>query len=143
MDWLEQIHRHVESTYPEEGCGLVFKKGETRRVVVMPNSYDKYRARFPETYPRTNRTAYLLDPPSELRARREADEAGETLELIFHSHCDVGAYFSSEDAFVAAPDGVPLHPGVGYLVVAVDQGRATGAKTFVWQGGRFVEKPSP
>ena len=32
-------------------------------------------------------------------------------------------------------------PGVDYLVLAVDQGRTTGAKLFRWNGTEFGEVP--
>ncbi len=142
MSWLEAISRHVESTYPEEGCGVVFRKGDERRVVPVPNVYDTYHAKRPELYPRTNRTAYELDALQFLDLLQAAEAQGESLELIFHSHCDVGAYFSAEDVRAAAPGGTPQYPSVAYLVVDVQQGRATGSKIFVWEGGQFVEKPS-
>jgi adenylyltransferase/sulfurtransferase len=143
MSWLDEIHSHLQSTYPEEGCGVVFAKDGARRVVAMPNVYDKYAKRSPQTYPRTNKTAYLFEPLKFSQLLEAAEAGGETLELIFHSHCDVGSYFSAEDSAMAAPDGVPLYPHTSYLVVAVDKGAVTASKVFSWEGAKFVEKPSP
>jgi len=143
VSWLDEVHAHVKSTYPEEGCGVVFAKAGVRRVVAMKNVYDKYAARSPATYPRTNRTAYLFDPLAFANLLEAAEAAGETLELIFHSHCDVGSYFSHEDSAMAAPEGQPLYPKTSYLVVAVDKGAVTVSKVFAWDGVKFVEKPSP
>lgn len=139
---LSPILRHLEAAYPNEGCGLVLRAPDgTLRVRPMRNAYDRYHAVDPQTYPRTSRTAYLFDGKEQLEVGREADARGESVACIFHSHADVGAYFSEEDAAMAAPDGEPLHPGVVYLVVAVDQGRATAAKLYRWQDGAFVEDP--
>ena len=143
MAWRDELEAHLKSTYPFEGCGVVFAKAGARRVVPMPNVYDKYHARSPETYPRTSRTAYLFEPLAFSRLLEQAEAQGEALEFIFHSHCDVGAYFSAEDSAMAAPEGQPLYPNTGYLVVAVDQGAVTAVKLFTWDGSKFTEKPSP
>jgi hypothetical protein len=41
---------------------------------------------------------------------------------------------------MAAPEGMPLLPGVSYLVVAVDRGSATAARLFWWEGEDFLER---
>lgn len=135
---LTPILRHLEAAYPNEGCGLVFRAaGGALRVQPMQNAYDRYHAVDPRTYPRTAATAYTFDGKEHLTVTREAEARGEVLVCIFHSHADVGAYFSAEDEAMAAPGGDPLYPGVAYLVVAVDKGRTTAAKIFRWGNGRF------
>lgn len=136
------LHRHVESTYPEEGCGVIFHHPGTGafRIEPLTNVYEQFKAKAPERYPRTNRTAYLFHPMHFHRACEAAEANGEVLSCVFHSHCDVGAYFSEEDQRQAAPDGQPLLPGVSYLVVAVDQGRVTHEKLFAFDGGQFPER---
>ncbi|MBS1152262.1 MAG: hypothetical protein H6Q89_3960 [Myxococcaceae bacterium] len=139
---LTEITRHLESCYPEEGCGLVFEEPDgTYRVHPMANVYDKYHSRDPATYPRTNRTAYLFSPMEFHRLSQAADARQARLSCIFHSHCDVGAYFSAEDQAMAAPDGQPLLPDTAYLVVAIDQGRTARSALFRWSGSDFVEAP--
>ena len=139
---LTEISRYLESRYPEEGCGLVFEEPDgTFRVHPMANVYDKYHAQDPVTYPRNNRTAYLFSPMEFQRLSEAADERKARLSCIFHSHCDVGAYFSAEDKAMAAPEGQPLLPQTSYLVVAVDQGKASRAALFKWSEGAFVEVP--
>jgi proteasome lid subunit RPN8/RPN11 len=105
----------------------------------MRNAYDALKAQDPEAFPRTARTAYQFDPKEWLRVNQEADELGERIACIYHSHADVGAYFSEEDRRAATFDGAPLLPGVDYLVVAVNQARVEGAKLFRWQDGGFTE----
>ncbi len=139
---LTEIHRYLETRYPEEGCGLVYAETDgTFRVHPMANVYDKYHARDPATYPRTNRTAYLFNPMEFHRLSEDADARKATLCCIFHSHCDVGAYFSAEDKAMAAPDGHALLPGTAYLVVAVDLGQTTNSVLFRWSGSDFAEVP--
>lgn len=137
---LTRVVAHLEAAYPDEGCGLILRDREQRfRIRPMRNAYDRYHARDPERFPRTARTAYLFDPGEQARVWAEAEARGEEVCCIFHSHADVGAYFSAEDRELAAPDGQPLLPGVSYLVVAVDQGKATAAKLFWWDNGAFAE----
>jgi [CysO sulfur-carrier protein]-S-L-cysteine hydrolase len=137
---LSAVIAHVESTYPNEGCGIILRGLDGKwRVQPMQNVYDKYHAVDPEGFPRTSRTAYFFDPREWLKASEEAERRGERVACLFHSHCDVGTYFSAEDKAMAAPDGEPLHPGVFYLVVAVDKGRASAAKVFWWQAQQFQE----
>ena len=139
-DWRDEIDRYLETTSPNEGCGIVLDQNGARRVVPLKNVYDRYHARDPVTYPRTSATAYLFDMMELQRTLDAAEAAGERLAIIFHSDCDVGSYFSAEDKAMAAPDGQPLYPGVDYLVVAVDAGKATARKLFVFEGDGFVEK---
>jgi [CysO sulfur-carrier protein]-S-L-cysteine hydrolase len=141
---LSTILKHLESCYPNEGCGLVLRDPQGRlRVRLMQNAYDRYHAKDPVTYPRTSRTAYLFDPREQMAVYEESERGGEQVACIFHSHGDAGAYFSAEDKAMAAPDGVPMHPGVSYLVVAVDQGASTAARLYTWKDGDFEELVIP
>ncbi len=109
----------------------------------MANAYDAYHAKDPLRFPRTSRTAYVFDSRDWLKVCEEADQSGERVGCIFHSHVDVGAYFSAEDRAMAAPDNEPLLPGVAYLVVAVDEGKASAIRLFWWDRGAFQEKSIP
>lgn len=139
-DDLTAVLRHVAVAYPNEGCGLILRdRAGTFTVRPMANAYDRYHAVDPDTFPRTSRTAYFFDPKEWLAVSQQAETAGDQIACIFHSHVDVGAYFSAEDRAMAAPEGQPLHPGVSYLVVAVDAGKATTARLYWWQEGEFQE----
>lgn len=141
---LGELRRHLESAYPNEGCGLIFEGPAPGvfRPRPMRNVYDRYHEKDPERFPRTSRTAYLFDPKEWMEVSEQAEAAGERVRCIVHSHGDVGAYFSEEDQTMAAPDGEPLFPEVDYLVVAVDSGKVTHAKLFRWNGQRFQEYPA-
>ncbi|XXF75041.1 M67 family metallopeptidase [Myxococcaceae bacterium GXIMD 01537] len=123
--------RHLESEYPREGCGALLRRGDTGpcRVRPMRNVLEGPAAH----------TAYAFDPHEWLEVLREADAAGERLVCLYHSHPDTGAHFSAEDREWAAPDGVPLWPGVSYLVVPVLRGSVGEAREFVWNSGDFCE----
>lgn len=112
----------VAQAYPDEGCGLILERDGEYRFLECPNLADKYHALDPETYPRTARTFYIIDPMEFVRA----EDRGERVAVVVHSHADVGDYFSDEDVAGAlmpriSPDDPlePAHPGVDYLVVSV------------------------
>jgi proteasome lid subunit RPN8/RPN11 len=138
---LSKVITHAEEDYPRESCGVLLLREGSWRVRRMVNAYDRYHAKDPSRFPRTSRTAYLFDPKEWLQISREAEEQGEQVACVYHSHIDAGAYFSAEDRAMAAPDGEPILPGTAYLVLAVDAGKATAGRVFWWQDGDFQESP--
>ena len=113
------------------------------RVRPITNAYDRYHALDPVRFPRTSRTAYYFEPREWLLVSQEADARGERVACVFHSHANGIADFSAEDRAQAAPAGLPVLPGVSYLVVAVEGGRATRARLFWWQEEDFRDRPVP
>lgn len=136
---------HGELTYPEECCGLLVgpADGPIAQVVEARNVLNELHASDPDRYPRDARSGYVIDPQEQYRVMREAEAAGQTVRGIYHSHVDVGAYFSEEDKARALPFGEPAFPGAVYIVVDVTSGRAREAKAFVWDPttSDFVEEP--
>ena len=137
---LEEIYRHAAQGYPEEVCGLVFgpRGGVLDEVKRCRNRQNEQHARDPVKYPRTAATAYTLGLDD--IALLDGSLAGERpARVIYHSHVDVGAYFSPEDKLMAAPPGWgPLYPDVDYLVVDAQRDGARGAKLFRYAGEDFV-----
>jgi [CysO sulfur-carrier protein]-S-L-cysteine hydrolase len=126
---LSEVIRHLESCYPREGCGVLLRAGEG----------GPWRVRPLRNVSRTPRTAYLFEPREWLGVLLEAEARGERVTCVFHSHVDADATFSDEDRRQAAPDGQPLLPEVGYLVMAVRSRRVRGVKIFWWDCGEFQE----
>ena len=60
--------------------------------------------------------------------------------LIYHSHCDCGAYFSQTDQDAAAPDGALAYP-VAFLVTSVLEGRIADRKVFTLGPSGWAEPP--
>ncbi|MBX7115192.1 MAG: Mov34/MPN/PAD-1 family protein [Myxococcaceae bacterium] len=140
VEALRAIALHVESTYPDEGCGVVLAHADGAfEVRPLTNAYDRYHALDATRYPRTRRTAYLFEPKEWLQVMNALEGKGDVLACVFHSHADVGAYFSQEDQNQAMADGEPVLPGVPYLVVAVNQGKAVEGRLYELQGQTFVE----
>lgn len=124
--WHMAVKQALDS-YPKEACGFFLGPREPAaqldEYVAEQNEADKYHRLDPTTFPRTGETYFKLN---ELRAQRrfkEAEEQGRAIKVIFHSHCDAGAYFSEEDAATFAREGQLMWP-CAFIVLSVVQGIA-------------------
>jgi proteasome lid subunit RPN8/RPN11 len=135
---LTEIYAHARGTYPEECCGFLLGPqdsatiDEVRRCV---NEQNRYHAMDPQSFPRTAREAYYLGG-KDLRVLRESLSSPRPVKIIYHSHPDVGAYFSAEDtrgALGREPDATaePQYP-VDHIVVDAQADHIAGAKLFRW-----------
>jgi proteasome lid subunit RPN8/RPN11 len=69
---------------------------------------------------------------------------GRPLRVLYHSHLDVGAYFSETDAAAATMGGdKPSYDGLFYLVTSIRKGVVDDHKLFAWDETTktFVETP--
>ena len=137
---LRTMQDHAFSHYPGECCGLLFGTETTvvSRALPLDNMADKLHALDPVENPRTSRDFFAINEAKAARFVREAEAAGERWLGIFHSHIDCGAYFSSEDIRVAAPEGVPVYPQLFQTVIDCRPGRIIEARTFRWDGAEYV-----
>lgn len=133
-DVLADLEAHALEAYPSECCGFV--SGPVAEVALLDasqreeNEADKYHKLDPETFPRTSRTYFKIN---ELRAAKAFDAGaknGRPIKVIYHSHCDVGAYFSKEDADTFASDNQLMWP-CAFIVVSVKDGRIAERKLWV------------
>ncbi len=136
---LARIAALCEADPEREVCGFVVRRGGALEVVPVANVADRYHARDPERFPRTSRHSYLMDPRAQLRVLEEVETSGASVVAVWHSHVEVGAYFSAKDRDDAVVDGVQQVPGAEYLVLGVRAGRVTEVKRFVWDGAEFAE----
>src|SRR5690606_12982229 len=111
---LEAIYRHGAETYPEECCGFVFANGT---VHLGTNIQSELNARDPQRYQRDSATGYTFSVSDTLLLNKSF-RSDNPVSIIYHSHPDVGAYFSREDEEKALFQGQPIYP-VMYLVVDV------------------------
>lgn len=148
---IEVMHQHARDAYPDECCGLIVGQppgdagmsGQERmRLLPLRNVQNEYHERDPETYTRTARRAYLIDPFEFERILEDARDNNEVLRGIFHSHPDEESYFSQEDKNAAVPFGdIPAFPQAEQIVMSVMKGEVKGARVFVWSsdGKDFLE----
>jgi adenylyltransferase/sulfurtransferase len=137
---LDEIYAHARAGYPEEVCGLIIGDGATAEVRRCENRQNALHAEDPEHFPRDARTAYNLGP-KDLFFLDKSLRSDRPVTVIYHSHVEVGAYFSDEDVRAAAPDGELLYP-VDYIVVDVRKDGVHGARRFRFEDGKFVEVAS-
>lgn len=110
---LKKLMAHVESTYPEEGCGLLIGRidGGIRVVtdcVPTANSYSGSSG--------SRRNRYAIDPLEYMRIEDSVSRNGMSVLGVFHSHPDVPAVPSKYDREHA-------FPLFSYLIVSVRRGK--------------------
>ena len=131
----------------EESCGfLVGPLAAARRVdgiIPMVNRANALHRLDPEQYPRTGRTYFDIDSMKfENAISRQASEK-RPVKVLYHSHLDVGAYFSATDAEVAKMGHGEPAWDLAYLVTSVRSGNVDDRKLFVWNPSTasFEERP--
>lgn len=129
----------------EESCGLLMGPGGdpllVDEIVPMENRANKLHRLDPETYPRTGRMYFDIDPMKFERAVRAGESSGRPVKVLYHSHLDVGAYFSETDAAAATMGGDAPTYDLAYLVTSVRAGVVDDRKLFIWDAVEraFVE----
>ena len=137
IDLLNQIYAHADDGYPEEVCGLILgPRGTPDEIRRCHNRQNALHAEDPLAFPRDARTAYNLGA-EDLFFLDASLRSDRPTQVIYHSHIDVGAYFSKEDELAAAA-GELLYP-VDYLVIDARPEGARGARLFHFHDGRFIE----
>jgi proteasome lid subunit RPN8/RPN11 len=147
---IEKVAEHARVNYAkdEEACGYLTGPSEVASLcdesVPLQNLANRYHELDPQTYPRTGRTYFLLDPLKFSKAVAAGPTSGRPVRVLYHSHLDVGAYFSETDAASATMGGdKPSYDGLFYLVTSVRKGVVDDHKLFAWDPvtKKFVETP--
>ena len=131
---LADIEAHALETYPSECCGFV--SGPVDEPAVLDayareeNEADKYHKLDPVTFPRTSRTYFKINELRAAKAFDQGEQNGQPIKVIYHSHCDAGAYFSQEDAATFASDNMLMWP-CAFIVVSVQEGKLVERKLWV------------
>jgi proteasome lid subunit RPN8/RPN11 len=144
---LEQVNEEARRAYAkdEESCGfLVGPAGDGGRldgIVPMVNRANALHRLDPEQYPRTGRTYFDIDSMKFEGAIRRGDVEGRPVKVLYHSHLDVGAYFSPTDQEVAKMGQGEPPWDLAYLVTSVRAGVVDDRKLFIWEPktGTFEE----
>jgi proteasome lid subunit RPN8/RPN11 len=136
-DLLHEILLSAEKEYPRECCGFILRSKRTDatglRHIRIRNAQDDFHAQDPVRFPRTSRNAYAMDSAQLLRVSKDLREKNEEIYVIYHSHPDQDAFFSSEDQRLALDDqDVPIYDTALYLVVSVKLGKMADWKLFHW-----------
>jgi proteasome lid subunit RPN8/RPN11 len=122
---LQSMRIHAERVYPMECCGALLSDG-ARLIVAsreLPNQA-RMKAKF-------DVDIVALDALYDEAAQQSLSVVG-----IYHSHTEVGAYFSESDRLQAGDD--PMYPL--YVVLGVRRGACDEIKAFTWSGAQFIEE---
>ena len=147
---IERVAEHARSSYAndEEACGYLTGPASAPllcdEATPPQNLANRYHALDPESYPRTGRTYFLLDPMKFAKAVDAGEASKRPVRVLYHSHLDVGAYFSETDAAAATMGGEkPSYDGLFYLVTSIRKGIVDDHKLFAWdpETKKFVETP--
>ena len=134
---VTEVFGHARECYPEECCGIVTgpAEGQFREVVRCTNMQDlRYSKGESEL---DARHGFWIDEQELLAALRSAEQQGDRLLMIYHSHVDSAAYLSQADlACTLDAAGTPLWPGVDLLVVSVHEDGVQAASLFAWDAQR-------
>lgn len=113
---LQTISRHAAMTYPQECCGvLIGHSGAGTIIIERVLSVGNERG--------DSRDRYLIHPETVLAAHKQARALGFEVVGYYHSHPDHPAVPSGLDHENAWPD-------VSYLIVAIQGGRVTEARSW-------------
>jgi proteasome lid subunit RPN8/RPN11 len=146
---IDRVNEEAALAYgrDEESCGLLLGPEADAlyvdEIVPMENRANKLHKLDPETYPRTGRMYFDIDPMKFQRSVGAGESNGRPVKVLYHSHLDVGAYFSETDAAAATMGGDAPTYELAYLVTSVRAGVVDDRKLFVWDEGarKFVETP--
>lgn len=139
---LEAIYSHARRDYPNECCGIVYGPRDVAiadRAVACENIQNRLHAEDPSRFTRDARTAYNIDARDTIALQKSL--RGEApAKVVYHSHVDVGSYFSETDQAAALFDGEPANP-VEYVVVDITIDGPRGARQFAWnpQHKKYLE----
>jgi [CysO sulfur-carrier protein]-S-L-cysteine hydrolase len=144
---LAEVDEEARRAYvrDEESCGFLVGPVEDGRrldgMVPMINRANALHRLDPEQYPRTGRTYFDIDSMKFENAIRRGEAEGRPVKVLYHSHLDVGAYFSATDAEVAKMGQGEPPWDLAYLVTSVRKGEVDDRKLFVWDPARrsFLE----
>jgi [CysO sulfur-carrier protein]-S-L-cysteine hydrolase len=144
---IDKIDEEARAAFgrDEESCGLLLGPATdpllADEVVPMENRANKLHRLDPETYPRTGRMYFDIDPLKFERSVTNGETSGRPVKVLYHSHLDVGAYFSDTDAQAATMGGEAPTYDLAYLVTSVRQGVVDDRKLFIWDetAKKFVE----
>ena len=130
-EMLARCYAHGAETYPHEACGVLSGPAGDPAALTgfhpLENTLGKLHAEDPGRYPRTPEEGYVLDPLAYMKLEKALTAEGKAIRVIYHTHVEVGAYFSEEDVKQATWDGNPILPGIVYLVCGIKQHQPDGA----------------
>jgi proteasome lid subunit RPN8/RPN11 len=141
---LDIVERRAVAAYAAdaEACGLLAGPASDVALldesVPLENLADKLHAIDPESYPRPARTSFEVDARVFAREVDTRETNGRPAKVLWHSHLDVGAYFSDTDVAAMSMGGTGPAYDLAYLVLSVVKGSVVDRRLYIWNGSGFV-----
>jgi proteasome lid subunit RPN8/RPN11 len=147
---LNELCAHALETLPEECCGLILGREPARyaRLVRCRNEMTRRHLVDPVAHPSDGRAGFWMNEADYLHAQALAEEAGEEVTAVYHSHVDVGAYLSELDLEYAEHALFPF-PSADQIVIAVHERRVVALGIYQREGlgkpftGRSIVSAAP
>jgi proteasome lid subunit RPN8/RPN11 len=132
---LNELCAHALETLPEECCGLVLGRGDARfaRVARCRNEMTRRHLADPRSHPRDGRAAFWMNEADYAQAQAAAEQIGDEVTAIYHSHVDMGVHLSELDLEYAEHPLFPF-PSAAQIVIAVHERRVVGLGLFQREG---------
>jgi len=131
---LAAIEAHAIEAHPSECCGFLSGPAEEPlwldEAQRAENEADKYHKLDPVTFPRTSKDYFKINELRAAKAFEAGAKAGRPIKVIYHSHPDVGAYFSAEDAATFASNNTLMWP-CAFIVLASRKDAVVDKKLWV------------
>ena len=124
---VNTIQKHLESAYPEEGCGILGGTGSETKNAAAVHVIENNRRD-------SRQTRYVIAPEDFKAAEKSFKERGLQIVGFFHSHPDVAARPSQYDQDHA-------WPWYSYVIVSVQKGKSVDMKSWVLKEDRSVFDP--
>jgi proteasome lid subunit RPN8/RPN11 len=121
---VDEVVAHCLGTLPEEGCGLLAGDPEKSQVVACHLTANVAHSA----------KRYVVDPREHLAADRAAEDAGQEIVGVFHSHTHTDAYPSPTDV-AEAPD-----PSWHYVIVSLRH-EVAALRSYRIVAGEITEEP--
>lgn len=128
----DTICQHAQTTFPDECCGVILRRGENEEVRRITNVQNAMHAKDPQGYPRDATIAYFMDPHELLAVLKEVDSGAAKLQAFYHSHPNHDAYFSAEDKARALFGDEPSYPDTAYLVISLYDREVKTIRAYAW-----------
>jgi [CysO sulfur-carrier protein]-S-L-cysteine hydrolase len=132
-----QIYAHAVATFPAECCGYLTGPRDGSRVeaaIACRNAQaDGVHPLVPE---RGEETGFVIAGAELFRFARSFD-TDDPARVVYHSHTNGRAYFSTVDRALAAGPAYPVQ----HVVIGVERGELTEVAQFAWSelAGEHVE----
>lgn len=133
---LIAMYTHARAAFPDECCGYFVGARPEAVEAVVPCRNAQVDGAHPIAPERGADTGFVIDGPELLRFARSFD-TDQPARVVYHSHTNGHAYFSTVDRRMAAGPAYPVQ----HVVVGVTAEAITEVAQFAWSpaAGNYVE----